>query len=63
MCTQKSNTIAILAAACCIIVIEAAPLSHQNQLNVALEKIAELKGNRDAFKSCCNVRLLCMHIS
>ena len=45
MCIQKSNAIAILAAACYIIVIEAAPLSHHNQLQVALENIAELKGS------------------
>ena len=64
MSTQKTNAIAIklLATACFIIITAAAPLSHQNQLNVALQKIAELKGDRDAFKSCCNVRPLCMHI-
>ena len=63
MCIQKSNAIAIfMAAACFIIVIEAAPLSHQDQLNVALQKIAELKGDKDAFKSCCNVRPSCLHI-
>ena len=59
MCTQRSNAIAILAAVCFIILTEAAPLSHQNQLQVALEKIAELKG--DTFNSCCNVRPFFMY--
>ena len=54
MSTQRSYAIAILAAICFITLTEAAPLSHQNQLQVALEKIAELKG--DTFNSCCNVR-------
>jgi hypothetical protein len=55
MFTQKNKAIAILATACFIIAIETAPLSHQNQLNTALQKIAELKGKGDAFNNCCNV--------
>jgi hypothetical protein len=47
--------IAILAATWFLLTVEAAPLSFQNQLNVALQKIAELKG--DAFDSCCNVSI------
>lgn len=54
MCTQKFNTIAILAAACFITSVEAAHLSLQNQLQVALQQLAELTGG--PFDNCCNVR-------
>ena len=45
--------IAILAATWFSLIVEAVPLTLQDQLNVALKKIAELKG--DVFDSCCNV--------
>ena len=50
--------ITILVAAWFLLTVhvEAVPLSFQNQLNVALQKIAELKG--DAFDSCYNVSLI-----
>ena len=55
MKTQINNMslIAILAATWFSLTIEAVPLTLQDQLNVALQKIAELKGN--ASDSCCNV--------
>ena len=48
--------ITILVAAWFLLTVhvEAVPLSFQGQLNVALQKIAELKG--DAFDNCCNVK-------
>ena len=46
--------IAILAASCFLLSVEAAPLSLHDQLQVALQKVAELKGN-GTFQSCCNV--------
>ena len=44
---------AILAATWFSLTVEAVPLTFQDQINVALQKITELKG--DAFDSCCNV--------
>ena len=51
------SLIAILASTCFLLSAEPAPLSLQDQLQVALEQIAELKGN-GSFHSCCNVRLV-----
>ena len=48
------NMIVILVAICLLLSTEAAPLSLHDQLQVALQQIAELKGN-GTFKSCCNV--------
>ena len=46
--------IAFLVVICFQLTVEAAPLSLQDQLQVALQQIAELKGN----DSCCNVSLV-----
>ena len=48
------NMIVILVATCFLSNIEAAPLSLHDQFQVALQQIAELKGN-GTFESCCNV--------
>jgi hypothetical protein len=48
------NMIAYLAAACFLSSIEAAPLNLHDQLQVALQQIAELKENR-SFQDCCSV--------
>ena len=48
------NMVTLLAATCLLSIIEAAPLSLQDQLQVALQRVAELKGN-GTFQSCCNV--------
>ena len=47
------SLIVILAVTWFLLTVEAVPLTFQGQLNVALQKIAELKG--DASDSCCNV--------
>ena len=59
--STQFNVIAILAATWFLLTVEAAPLNFQTQLKVALEKIAELKG--DAFDGCCNVSHTCIYIS
>ena len=46
--------IVFLVATCFILTSEAAPLSLQSQLNVALQQIAELKWN-GTLDNCCNV--------
>ena len=58
--STQFNVIAILAATWFLLTIEAAPLNFQTQLKVALEKIAELKG--DAFDGCCNASHTCIYI-
>ena len=62
MCIQKFNVIAILAATCFLLLVETAPLSIQNQLNVALQQLAELKGDGTP-DNCCNVSSIYMHFS
>ena len=49
------NMIVLLVAICFLSSIETAPLSLQDQLQVALQQIAELKGNEESFDSYCNV--------
>ena len=51
------NVIAILVTACVLSTVEAAPLSLQDQLQVALKQISELTGN-GTLDSCCNVSLV-----
>ena len=53
--STQFNVIATLATTWFLLTVcvEAAPLIFQSQSNVALQKIAELKG--DAFDNCCNV--------
>jgi hypothetical protein len=53
------NTIVLffLAAACLLSITEAAPLSLKDQLQVVLQRVAELKGNGTS-KSCCNVSFI-----
>ena len=48
------NMVILLVAICFLSSIEAAPLSLHDQLQVALQRVAELKGN-GTFQSCCNV--------
>jgi hypothetical protein len=50
------NMIAILVAIRFLSSTEAAPLSLHDQLQIALQRVAELKGN-GTFKNCCNVSL------
>ena len=59
---KQFSMIATLAAAWLLFMVqaEAVPLSFQSQLNVALQKIAELKG--DAFDNCCNVSHIILYI-
>ena len=51
---MRFNLIFFLAAISSLSTAEAAPLSLQDQLQAALQTVAELKGN-GTFQSCCNV--------
>ena len=44
----------LVTVACFLLSAEASPLSLQNQLQVALQQLAELKGD-GSFDTCCNV--------
>ena len=58
---MQFTVIAILAATWfSLMTVKAVSLTLQDQLNVALQKIAELKG--DAFDSCCNVSYIYRYV-
>ena len=44
----------LVTVVCFLLSAEASPLSLQNQLQVALQQLAELKGDGN-FDNCCNV--------
>ena len=57
---MRFNVVEIIAAICFLSTAESALLSPQDQLQVALQKVAELKGN-GTFQSCCNVSPIYSH--
>ena len=54
MYDRKFYAVAILAATSFLVAVETAPLSLQSQLDVALQQLAEMKGD-GTIDNCCNV--------
>ena len=55
---MRFNVVVFLAVISALSTAEAVPLSLQDQLQAALQRVAELKGN-GTFRSCCNVSSIC----